>query len=201
MKKFTKLTSVATPIKIANVDTDRIIPAEYMKSVHKTGLGVHLFQNMRYNSDGSNNMDFVLNKQEYKNSEIIISYDNFGCGSSREHAPWALVDYGIRAIIATSFADIFYNNSLKNGLLLIKLNKNEIEELMTIADSNQKITIDLKKEEVVANGKTYKFNNIDSFRKYCLLNGLDDIGLTLQKKDLIEIYEEKQKREFPWLWV
>ncbi|GMO56423.1 MAG: 3-isopropylmalate dehydratase small subunit [Rickettsiales bacterium] len=201
MRKFTKLTGVVAPMKIANIDTDRIIPAEYLKSVHKTGLGLHLFQNMRYNADGSENKDFILNKAEYKNTEILVAGDNFGCGSSREHAVWALVDYGIKAVIAPSFADIHYNNSSKSGLLEIILSEEEVEEIMEVADKQEKITIDLEKEEVITNNKTYKFNNVNEFKKYCLLNGLDDIGLTLQKKDLIDKYEEKQKKEFPWLWV
>ncbi|MDR3289923.1 MAG: 3-isopropylmalate dehydratase small subunit [Rickettsiales bacterium] len=200
MKKFTKLEGVIAPIKIANVDTDRIIPANFLKAITKTGIGGHLFQNMRYNVDGSSNEDFILNQPAYKNTEIIVSLENFGCGSSREHAAWALADYGIRAVIASSFADIFYNNSFKNGLLLIKLSDDEVSEIIKVAEKPEKITIDLEKENVVAGGKTYNFNNVSPFQKNCLLNGLDDIGLTLQKKDLIDKYEEKQKKDFPWLW-
>ncbi|MDR0423245.1 MAG: 3-isopropylmalate dehydratase small subunit [Rickettsiales bacterium] len=200
MRKFTNLTGIVAPIKITNVDTDRIIPAQYLKLIHKTGLGRYLFAQMRYDIDGNENDDFILNNPKYKKADFLVSLDNFGCGSSREHAVWSIVDFGIKAVIAPSFADIFYNNSFKNGLLLVKLTGDEVNEIIEVADRNEEITIDLEKEIVVANGKTYKFNNVDSFKKNCLLNGLDDVSLALQEIDLIDRYEQKQKKEFPWLW-
>lgn len=198
MQKFTTLKAVAAPMRIINVDTDKIIPKQFLTTVHRSGLGKSAFYEIRYDAQGNPNPDFVLNKPQYMDAEILVAEDNFGCGSSREHAPWALVDFGFKAIIAPSFADIFYNNSFKNGLLLIKLPKMEVEELMKAAEWNQKIEIDLEKQAVSVGDRTYHFE-IDPFKKYCLLNGLDDIGLTLQKEDKIKEFEAKQKQQCPWL--
>jgi 3-isopropylmalate/(R)-2-methylmalate dehydratase small subunit len=193
MQPFTTLTGVAAPMPTVNIDTDQIIPKDYLKTIKRTGLGRGLFAEKRYRDDGSENPDFVLNKPAYRKAEIIVAGDNFGCGSSREHAPWALVDFGIRCVISTSFADIFYNNSFKNGLLPIKVSPEDLEKLMDDADrgSNATLTIDLESQTIQGpDGGTLHFE-IDPFRKHCLLNGLDDIGLTLEKKTAIEDYEAK----------
>jgi 3-isopropylmalate/(R)-2-methylmalate dehydratase small subunit len=193
MQPFTTLTSTPAPMKVINIDTDMIIPKQYLKTIKRTGLGTALFSEMRYKDDGSENPDFVLNQPAYRNSEILIAGDNFGCGSSREHAPWALLDFGIRCVISTSFADIFYNNCFKNGILPIKVSPEDLEKLFDDADrgSNATLTVDLEKQEIKGpDGGTLKFE-IDPFRKHCLLNGLDDIGLTMEKKAKIDAYEAK----------
>ena len=200
MEKFTKLEGVAAPLKVLNVDTDMIIPKQYLKTLKRTGLGKGLFSEMRYNDDGSDNPDFVLNKPAYKHAKIIVAEDNFGCGSSREHAPWALMDYGIKCVISTQFGDIFYNNCFKNGLLPIKVSPEDLEKLFDDADrgANATLTIDLEKQEIRGpDGGTVKFE-IDAHRKHCLLNGLDDIGLTKVKQKQIDSYEAKAKAERPW---
>lgn len=193
MEKFTVLEGVAAPMRTVNIDTDAIIPKNYLKTIKRTGLGKGLFAEMRYNDDGSDNPDFVLNKSAYRNAKIIVAGGNFGCGSSREHAPWALLDFGIRCVISTSFADIFYNNCFKNGVLPIRVSPEDLKKLFEDADrgSNATLTIDLEKQEIRGpDGGTLKFD-IDPFRRHCLLNGLDDIGLTLEKQEAIEKFEEK----------
>lgn len=193
MEKFTVLEGVAAPMRTVNIDTDAIIPKNYLKTIKRTGLGKGLFAEMRYNDDGSDNPDFVLNKPAYRNAKIIVAGDNFGCGSSREHAPWALLDFGVRCVISTSFADIFYNNCFKNGVLPVKVSPEDLEKLFEDADrgSNATLTIDLEKQEIRGpDGGTLKFD-IDPFRRHCLLNGLDDIGLTLEKQDAIDKFEAK----------
>ena len=202
MKKFTTLTAVAAPIDIVNCDTDRIIPARFLKTIKRTGLGKNLFNDLRYNKDGSEIPDFVLNKPAYRNAQILVAAHNFGCGSSREHAPWALDDFGIRCVISTDFADIFYSNSFKNGMLLIKVTPAELEKLMEDAErgANATLTVNLEKQEIAGpDGGVIKFD-LDPFKKHCLLNGLDDIGLTMQKGEKIDSYEDKQKAGQPWLY-
>ncbi|CAN5355864.1 3-isopropylmalate dehydratase small subunit [soil metagenome] len=196
MQPFTTLTSTPAPLKVINVDTDMIIPKQYLKTIKRTGLGTALFAEMRYNEDGSENPDFVLNQPAYRKSEILVAGDNFGCGSSREHAPWALLDFGIRCVISTSFADIFYNNCFKNGILPIVVSPEDLEKLFDDADrgSNATLTVDLEKQQITGpDGGTVTFD-IDPFRKHCLMNGLDDIGLTLEKATKIEAFEEKLKQ-------
>ena len=200
MEKFDMLTGVAAPLEIMNVDTDMIIPKQYLKTIARTGLGKGLFSEMRYREDGSENPDFVLNKPAYRNAKIIVAGDNFGCGSSREHAPWALLDFGVRCIVSTSFADIFYNNCFKNGILPIKVSEPELEKLMDDAarGANATLTIDLKAQEIRGpDGGVIKFD-IDPFRKHCLLEGLDEIGLTLQKVDKIAEFEAQAAAARPW---
>jgi len=201
MDKFTVLEGVAAPLKMINVDTDKVIPKQYLKTIKRTGLGKGLFAEMRYNADGSDNPDFVLNKPAYKNAKIIVAGDNFGCGSSREHAPWALLDYGIRCVISTSFADIFYNNCFKNGMLPIKVSPADLEKLFDDAErgANATLSIDLAKQEIRGpDGGVVRFD-IDPFRKHCLLNGLDDIGLTMVKAEKIAGHEDKAKAARPWM--
>ena len=196
MQPFTTLTSTPAPLKVINVDTDMIIPKQYLKTIKRTGLGTALFSEMRYKEDGSENPDFVLNQPAYRKSEILVAGDNFGCGSSREHAPWALLDFGIRCVISTSFADIFYNNCFKNGILPIVVSPEDLEKLFDDADrgSNATLTVDLEKQEIKGpDGGTVTFD-IDPFRKHCLLNGLDDIGLTMEKAPKIDAYEAKLKQ-------
>ena len=200
MDKFTVLTGVAAPLRIVNVDTDMIIPKQYLKTVKRTGLGVGLFSELRFNPDGSENKDFVLNKPAYRKAKILVAEDNFGCGSSREHAPWALLDFGIRCVISTQFGDIFYNNCFKNGILPIKVSPEDLEKLFDDAErgANATLSIDLENQEIRGpDGGVVKFD-IDSHRKHCLLNGLDDIGLTMVKSDKIGSYEEKAKEARPW---
>ena len=202
MDKFKNLRAVAAPLPMANIDTDMIIPQEHLKTIARTGLSKHVFSNIRYNDDGSENTDFVLNKPAYRNAEILITGDNFGCGSSREHAPWALKDFGIKCIIAPSFADIFYGNSFKNGLLPIKLPQATIDDLMKDAQSgaNAIFTVDLENFEITRpDGDVIKFE-IDPFRQHCLVNGLDDIGLTVEKGEKISLFEDRQRAEHPWLY-
>jgi 3-isopropylmalate/(R)-2-methylmalate dehydratase small subunit len=201
MEKFTVLEGVAAPLKLMNIDTDMIIPKQYLKTIKRTGLGKGLFAELRYKDDGSENPDFVLNKPAYRKAKILVAGDNFGCGSSREHAPWALLDFGIRCVISTSFADIFYNNCFKNGILPITVTPEELGKLFDDAErgANATLTIDLEKQEIRGpDGGVIKFD-IDPFRKHCLLNGLDDIGLTLEKQDKIETFEKKAAQTRPWL--
>jgi 3-isopropylmalate/(R)-2-methylmalate dehydratase small subunit len=201
MQKFTQLTGVAAPMPEINIDTDRIIPKNYLKTIKRTGLGTALFAEVRYDEKGKEDPDFVLNKPAYRKSEIIVAGENFGCGSSREHAPWALLDFGIRCVISSSFADIFYNNCFKNGILPIKLPQSDVDKLMEDAErgSNATITVDLDKQEIRRpDGGVITFD-IDPFRKHCLLNGLDDIGLTLQHETKINDYESRQDADKPWL--
>jgi 3-isopropylmalate/(R)-2-methylmalate dehydratase small subunit len=202
MDKFTILTGVAAPLPIVNLDTDKIFPAIYLKTIKRTGLAQWLFQEIRFRPDGSENPDFVLNQAPYRNAKILIGAENFGCGSSREHAPWALLDFGIRCVIAPSFADIFYNNCFKNGLLPIELPKAIVDQLMEDAQkgANAVLTIDLESQTVSRpDGEKISFE-LDPFRKHCLLNGLDDIGLTHQKAKAIDAYEEKSRLAEPWKW-
>jgi 3-isopropylmalate/(R)-2-methylmalate dehydratase small subunit len=200
MEKFTTLTAVAAPLNMINVDTDMIIPKDYLKTIHRTGLGKGLFAEMRYNDDGSPNPDFVLNKPAYAKAKIIVAGDNFGCGSSREHAPWALLDYGIRAVISTQFGDIFYNNAFKNGILPIKVSKEDLDKLMDDADrgANSTLSIDLAAQEIRGPDGGVVHFEIDPFKKHCLLNGLDEIGLTLAKADNIAAFEKKTDAVRPW---
>ena len=199
MEKFTTLTGVAAPLPIINVDTDMIIPKQYLKTIKRTGLGTGLFAEMRYRDDGSENPNFVLNQPAYRKAQVLVAGDNFGCGSSREHAPWALLDFGIRCVISTSFADIFFNNCFQNGILPIKVSPEDLEKLFDDADrgANATLTIDLANQEIRGpDGGSIRFD-IDSHRKHCLLNGLDDIGLTLEKATAIDAYEKKLA-ERPW---
>ena len=201
MQKFTKLTGVAAPLPMINVDTDMIIPKQYLKTIKRTGLGTALFSEMRYDQAGRENPDFVLNKPAYRKATILVTGDNFGCGSSREHAPWALLDFGIRCIVATNFADIFYNNCFKNGILPIKLPQADVDKLMDDArrGANATITVDLETQEIRGpDGGMIKFD-LDPYRKHCLLNGLDDIGLTMQKSEAIDTFEAKAKETMSWL--
>jgi 3-isopropylmalate/(R)-2-methylmalate dehydratase small subunit len=201
MDKFTVLEGVAAPLPMINIDTDKVIPKQYLKTIKRTGLGKGLFAEMRYNADGSDNPDFVLNKPAYKNAKIIVAGDNFGCGSSREHAPWALLDYGIRCVISTSFADIFYNNCFKNGILPIKVSPEDLEKLFDDAErgANATLSIDLAKQEIRGPDGGVVHFEIDAFRKHCLLNGLDDIGLTMVKSEKITDHEDKVKAARPWV--
>ncbi len=201
MDKFTTLTGVAAPLAIDNVDTDMIIPKQYLKTIKRTGLGVGLFSEMRYRDDGSENPDFVLNQPAYRKAQILVAGDNFGCGSSREHAPWALLDFGIRCVISTSFADIFYNNCFKNGILPIKVPAEDLVKLMDDAErgANATLTVDLVNQEIRGpDGGVVNFE-IDAFRKQCLIEGLDDIALTLAEAPAIEAYEKKAAKERPWV--
>jgi len=201
MDKFTKLTGVAAPLARTNVDTDAIIPKQYLKSIKRTGMKAGLFFEWRTNQDGSEKPDFVLNKPAYKNAKILVAGANFGCGSSREHAPWALLDFGIRCVIAPSFGDIFFNNCFKNGMLPIVLPQADVDKLMQDAEkgANATVSIDLEKQEITRpDGGIVKFD-IDPFRKYCLINGFDDIGLTLRQKEKIDTYEAERRRSMPWL--
>jgi len=200
MQKFDHLTGVAAPLPILNVDTDMIIPKDYLKTIRRTGLGVGLFANMRYREDGSEDADFVLNKPAYRAAEILVAGDNFGCGSSREHAPWALLDFGIRCVISTSFADIFYNNCFKNGILPIRVTPAELQLLTADAEkgANAKLSVDLAAQEIRRpDGGVVRFS-IDPFRKHCLLNGLDDIGLTLEREADIGAFETRNSAARPW---
>jgi 3-isopropylmalate/(R)-2-methylmalate dehydratase small subunit len=201
MEKFTVLEGVAAPMKLVNVDTDMIIPKQYLKTIQRTGLGKGLFSEMRYLDDGAENPAFVLNQPAYRASKILVAGDNFGCGSSREHAPWALLDFGIRCVISTSFADIFYNNCFKNGILPIVVSKDDLDKLFDDAErgANATLTIDLPAQEIRGpDGGVVKFE-IDPFRKRCLVEGLDDIGLTLEKAPAIDQYEATKGAERPWL--
>lgn len=201
MDKFEQLTGVAAPLPIVNIDTDMIIPKDYLKTIKRTGLAEGLFAEMRLNEDGSEKPEFVLNKPAYRDATILVTGDNFGCGSSREHAPWALLDRGIRCIISTSFADIFYNNSFKNGILPIMVTPEQLEALMDDANrgSNAVLTISLEDQTITGpDGGTINFD-IDPFKKHCLLNGLDDIGLTMEKTDSIDTFEAKMSGDRTWV--
>ena len=201
MDKFTTLTGIAAPMPLVNIDTDMIIPKQFLKTIHRSGLGKNLFDEMRYNADGSEVADFVLNQPAWRDSQIIVAGDNFGCGSSREHAPWALLDFGVRCVISTSFADIFYNNCFKNGILPIVMPKAAVEVLMDDArkGANARITVDLENQTVTSSdGQSFGFD-IDPFRKHCLLNGLDDIGLTMEKSAAIDTYEAQMAQSRPWV--
>lgn len=212
MQKFTQLDAIVAPMDRANVDTDMIIPKQFLKSIKRTGFGVNLFDELRYLDEGQPDMDnsqrpinkdFFLNFPRYKGTEILLARTNFGCGSSREHAPWALLDYGFKAIIAPSFADIFFNNCFKNGILPIVLSEEDVDELFKACEAEEGFTlnVDLASQQVTSKaGKRYRFE-VDPFRKQCLLNGLDDIGLTLEDADLIKTFENKHKQDAPWLFV
>ncbi|MGH6859460.1 MAG: 3-isopropylmalate dehydratase small subunit [Phyllobacterium sp.] len=200
MDKFTQLTGVAAPLPIINVDTDMIIPKDYLKTIKRTGLGTGLFAEMRYRDDGTENPDFVLNKPAYRKAQILVAGDNFGCGSSREHAPWALLDFGIRCVISTSFADIFYNNCFKNGILPIRVSQENLDKLMDDAQrgANATLSIDLEALTIKGpDGGTIGFE-LDEFRRYCMLNGLDDIGLTMEKASKIDSFEAANAERRPW---
>ncbi|CAL8977425.1 3-isopropylmalate dehydratase small subunit [Rhodoplanes serenus] len=200
MDTFTVLEGIAAPLRTINVDTDAIIPKQYLKTIKRTGLGKGLFAEKRFRDDGSENPDFVLNKPAYREAKILVAGDNFGCGSSREHAPWALLDYGIRAVISTSFGDIFYNNCFKNGILPIKVSPEDLEKLFDDAErgANARLTIDLAKQEIRGpDGGVIRFD-VDPHRKHCLLNGLDDIGLTLEKQSRITSFEQQAREQRPW---
>jgi 3-isopropylmalate/(R)-2-methylmalate dehydratase small subunit len=202
MEKFSKVTGIAAPLPMVNVDTDKIIPKQYLKTIARTGLAKGLFHELRTDADGKNTGEFVLDKPPYTKAQILIVGDNFGCGSSREHAPWALQDFGIKAVIGSTYADIFYNNSFKNGMLLVKLKPEQVEILMEVArdTENPEISIDLENQKVFApNGIVFDFD-IDAFLKQCLLEGLDDIGLTMQKGGEIEKFEGEQSAQQPWLY-
>lgn len=202
MDKFTKLVGVAAPLPLRNIDTDMIIPKQFLKTIKRTGLGKSLFFELRYEPQtGAELKEFILNKPQYRNAKILVTGENFGCGSSREHAPWALFDFGIRCIIAPDYADIFYNNCFQNGILPVKLSQPDVDDLMVHAEKNPSIpfVVDLEKQQVdVAETKSIKFE-IDSFRKHCLLNGLDSIDLTMQKIGKIELFEKKTAASRPWL--
>ncbi|MDO9526860.1 MAG: 3-isopropylmalate dehydratase small subunit [Gemmobacter sp.] len=201
MEKFTKLTGIAAPMPLVNIDTDMIIPKQFLKTIKRSGLGVNLFDEMRFTQDGKEIPDFVLNQPAYRETQILIAGDNFGCGSSREHAPWALLDFGIRCVISTSFADIFFNNCFQNGILPIKLPQEAVDILMDDArkGANARITVDLEGQTVTtSDGQSFGFD-VDAFRKHCLLNGLDDIGLSLEKVSAIDAFEAKAQALRPWV--
>jgi 3-isopropylmalate/(R)-2-methylmalate dehydratase small subunit len=200
MTPFTTLSAVAAPLPIDNVDTDMIIPKQFLKTIKRTGLKEGLFYEMRYTVDGKRIDDFVLHNAPYDHAQILVSGNNFGCGSSREHAPWALLDFGIRCVIAPSFADIFFNNCFKNGILPVTLPREQVDTLMGYAKRGDKITVDLNNQSVSAGNESFSFS-VEPFRKHCLLNGLDDIGLTLQKMDNIGAFEQKNKAMTPWLYA
>ena len=201
MEKFNKLTGIAAPMPLVNIDTDMIIPKQFLKTIKRSGLGANLFDEMRFDLDGNEIPDFVLNKKAYRNAEIIVAGENFGCGSSREHAPWALLDFGIKCVISTSYADIFYNNCFKNGILPIVLKAEEVEELMKDSQKgeNARIMVDLEAQTVhSSDGVEFSFE-IDKFKKHCLLNGLDDIGLTMEKVSSIDEFEQRYQKQMPWV--
>ena len=203
MQPFTKLTGVAAPLPLVNVDTDKIIPARHLKTLKRTGLGVALFETLRYHDDGSERPEFVLNREPYRRAEILITGENFGCGSSREHAPWALLDFGVRCVIAPSFADIFFNNCFKNGILPIVLPQEQVDILTREASEakDPTFTVDLETQEIhrPTGNEVFTFE-VDPFRRHCLLNGLDDVGLTMQKAKRIDDFEAAQKASQPWLY-
>jgi len=201
MEKFEKITGVAAPMPLINVDTDMIIPKQFLKTIKRSGLGKNLFDEMRFDDDGNEIPDFVLNKSQYRDAEILVAGDNFGCGSSREHAPWAIKDFGIRCVIAPSFADIFYNNCFKNGILPIALPQEQVDMLMKDAEkgSNARMIVDLEAQTVTtSDGEIVSFE-IDAFKKHCLLEGLDDIALTLEKGPAIDSFEQKADAARPWV--
>ena len=198
MEKFNILKGIPANLPMINVDTDMIIPKQFLKTIKRTGLGKSLFFEMRYDESGKKAQEFVLNKEPYKNSSILLVGNNFGCGSSREHAPWALLDFGITCVISSGFADIFYNNCFKNGMLPIILNEKQIQELVQYSERKESIEINLTEQEIIFGNKSIKFE-IDPFKKKCLLNGLDDIALSLEKSDKISSYENKMKKNRPWI--
>ena len=201
MEKFDKHSGVAAPLNMINIDTDKLIPKQFLKTIKRTGLGQYLFNEIRFNSDGSENKDFILNKPAYRDASILVAGDNFGCGSSREHAPWALLDFGVKCVISTSFADIFFNNCFKNGILPIVVSKEQLDQLMDDANNgaNSILDIDLENQQIGRpNGDKINFQ-IDEFRKHCLINGLDDFGLTMQKQDSIGDFEKRREIEQPWV--
>ena len=200
MEKFEKLAGVAAPMPLVNIDTDMIIPKVFLKTIKRSGLGVNLFDEMRYDREGNEKPDFVLNKTQYREAKILVAGDNFGCGSSREHAPWAIADFGIKCVVSTSFADIFYNNCFKNGILPVVLPQDQVDILMMDAEkgANSIIEVDLENQTIASSdGEVFSFE-VDPFKKHCLLNGLDDIGLTMEKEDKITAYESKAVQMFPW---
>lgn len=201
MEAFTKLTGIAAPLPQINVDTDMIIPKQFLKTIKREGLGINLFDEMRYNDDGSENPDFVLNKPAYREAQVLVGGENFGCGSSREHAPWAIKDFGIRCVIAPSFADIFFNNCFKNGILPIPLPQEQVDRVMADAEKgeNARVTVDLEAQEItLSDGSVIAFE-VDGFKRHCLLNGLDDIGLTMQKAGAIDTFEAQAGQSRPWV--
>lgn len=201
MQKFTQLSGIAAPLPLVNIDTDMIIPKQFLKTIKRSGLGVNLFDEMRYDDDGQEIPHFVLNKPQYRDAQILVAGDNFGCGSSREHAPWAIADFGITCVIAPSFADIFYNNCFKNGILPIALPQEQVDALMKDAEkgSNARIDVDLQAQTITSSdGDVFSFE-VDAFKKHCLLNGLDDIGLTMEKADAIDQFESRAAAERPWV--
>ncbi|MDB9924393.1 MAG: 3-isopropylmalate dehydratase small subunit, partial [Planktomarina sp.] len=201
MEKFEKMTAIAAPMPLINIDTDMIIPKQFLKTIKRSGLGVSAFHEMRYQMDGTENPDFVLNQDAYRNANILVAGDNFGCGSSREHAPWALLDFGVRCVISTSFADIFYNNCFKNGILPVIVTDKELNVLMQDAEkgSNARMVIDLESQLIeTSDGKVINFN-VDQHRKHCLINGLDDIGLTMEKAASIDMFEKHMATNAPWV--
>lgn len=201
MEKFERLTAIAAPMPLINIDTDMIIPKQFLKTIKRSGLGVSAFHEMRYNLDGSENPDFVLNHEAYKGANILVAGDNFGCGSSREHAPWALLDFGIRCVISTSFADIFYNNCFKNGILPVVVTEDELQRLMKDAEkgSNARMVVDLENQQIeTSDGEVIAFD-VDQHRKHCLINGLDDIGLSMEKIASIDAFETQMAQRAPWI--
>ena len=200
MEKFEKLSGVAAPMPLVNIDTDMIIPKVFLKTIKRSGLGVNLFDEMRYDREGNEKTEFVLNKAQYREAKILVAGDNFGCGSSREHAPWAIADFGIKCVISTSFADIFFNNCFKNGILPVVLPEDQVKVLMSDAEkgANSIIEVDLENQTIASSdGAVFTFD-VDPFKKHCLLNGLDDIGLTMEKETDIRAYEAKASQLFPW---
>ena len=200
MEKFEKLSGVAAPMPLVNIDTDMIIPKVFLKTIKRSGLGVNLFDEMRYDREGNEKTEFVLNKAQYREAKILVAGDNFGCGSSREHAPWAIADFGIKCVISTSFADIFFNNCFKNGILPVVLPQDQVKVLMSDAEkgANSIIEVDLEKQTIASSDGTVFTFDVDLFKKHCLLNGLDDIGLTMEKESDITAYEAKVSQLFPW---
>ncbi len=201
MDKFEKLSGVAAPMPLVNIDTDMIIPKQFLKTIKRTGLGVNLFDEMRYNSDGSEKPDFILNQPAYRDAQVLVAGDNFGCGSSREHAPWAIADFGIRCVISTSFADIFFNNCFKNGILPIVLPEEQRDLLMAEAEkgANARLEVDLEAQTITTSDGDVITFDVDAFRKHCLLNGIDDIGLTLEKAASIDAFEAQAAQTRPWV--
>ena len=201
MEKFEKLTAIAAPMPLINIDTDMIIPKQFLKTIKRSGLGVNAFHEMRYDLDGNENPDFVLNNEAYKGANILVAGDNFGCGSSREHAPWALLDFGIRCVISTSFADIFYNNCFKNGILPVVVREDELQLLMKDAEkgSNARMIVDLENQQIeTSDGQVISFD-VDQHRKHCLINGLDDIGLSMEKIASVDAFEAQMAQSAPWV--
>lgn len=198
MQKFTTLSAIAAPLPLQNIDTDMIIPKQFLKTIKRTGLKEGLFYEMRYDVEGKKIDSFVLHREPFTRAEILVAQENFGCGSSREHAPWALLDFGIRAVIAPSFADIFYNNCFKNGILPVALSREQVDSVMAVAQTGAKISVDLPNQTVTAGNHAFTFE-VDAHRKHCLLNGLDDIGLTLEKRASIDAFEAKRAAAMPWM--